>query len=149
VYGISVTCRRRMRLWHRTFTRPTIKFQFAMERVHRIESLPIEKIGVQTGIPGCFCFTFLSPGTLTLSVFLCLILLWVYQASQFAFLIMFRKTCQPMTNRKIIINAGNTLFTCKRSGLKYKLCATSRHIMPEHVKKYLLKINDQAPRLRK
>ena len=54
-----------------------------------------------------------------------------------------------MTNRKITINAGNILFTCKRSGLKYKLCATSRHKMQEQVKKYLLNINGQGPRLRK
>jgi hypothetical protein len=54
-----------------------------------------------------------------------------------------------MTKRKIIINAGNILFTCKRSGLKYKLCAISRHKMQEQVRKYLLNINAQGPRVRK
>lgn len=131
-------------------TRATLRYQFAMERVHRIASLSIEIVLRQNNIPGRFCFTYLSPGTLTMTAFfLCLILLWVDQASQFEFLMTFSKTCQPMIKRKITINTGNMLFTYKRNGLKYTLCTTSRHKMPEQVRKYLLNINGQAPRLRK
>jgi len=43
-----------------------------MVRVYRIESLSIEIFRMQTGIPGSFCFTYLSTGTLILSAFLML-----------------------------------------------------------------------------